>query len=163
MRKAIGFSLIMALALATAAIGAGKPTPEQERLAASVIGSYNAADDAAVAAMMLYAPGDSSAERTRMARAMRVLLSIFGPIRSFAPPTENYEYLPVTASPKGQPSVDAAKAVYEVEFERLGRGFVIIEVANVEGRDAVASIAFALPPDRQDARAILNRALRNIE
>ena len=163
MKRVLLISLLMLMSLATIALAADKPTAEQERLASSIVGSYNAGDNAGIAASMLYAPGDNTAERARMERAMRVFTAIFGTIKSYAPPTANYEYLPVTAAPKGQPSTDSARVVYNVEFERLGKGMVIIGIATIDGRDTLTSISFALPPDRQDAQAILSRIHRNIE
>lgn len=113
----------------------------------------------------LYTQEQVSNEKEAAVKVLRLLRNEFGKITSYRSPSGSYSFHKVMFGTGDlrywsiHPRL--RKVVYEVEFSKLGRGYITIALVNITKRTEIRQITYGLPTDSPGAEnsvsAIVNK------
>ena len=126
---------------------------------AALIKSYNSGDYVAASELFhipaSYTEEQVSQETEAVVKVLELLRNEFGKIKSYRSPSGPFSFFKVMFGTgdlrywKKHPNL--TRAVYEVEFSKLGKGYVVIALVNLKNKIEVREIAYGLHKSRPAA------------
>ncbi len=168
----LSLMLVLALSIATQeSFGAGQIGD----VPAAFIDSYMRGDFAAASELFhipaSYTQEQASQEKESAVKVLELFHKEFGQVTSSRMPSEPYRYYNVMFGTgdlnywNKYPSF--TQVPYEVEFSKLGKGYVLIALVNINKKTEIRQISFALPVESPGAKksvtAIMNKMMSMLQ